>query len=234
VIQKALALWLGFFLGVHMIVIDLLAADKIEPIRNGIYKLQFDDGKKTARGAAKDIKENFQITHANKNARPLLKKFEEIVKGSPAIEGHALPKQVVGIRISSYKDGGHYGWHVDMATMNGVRTDMSFTLFLTDKDDYEGGELQLDYDGQIRSFKGKAGQIVLYPTGRLHQVTPVTSGERLVVVGWINSTVIDEEDRKALAKMGSEISRIRKMLDSPEELNQLNYLYHHFRRRMSS
>jgi len=205
----------------------------LEPVIDGIYKFEFADGRDTARGSAKDIKQNFQITRANKHANRLIDKIEAIISAAAPVQQYTFAKQIVGTRIASYKDGGHYGWHVDMATMNGLRTDLSFTLFLTEPDSYEGGELQMDVDGKVRTFKGKAGQIVVYPTGVLHQVTPVTSGERLVVVGWINSSIRHEEDRKAVYKLGREVARLKELVKDPTEVDQLNYLYMNFRRRFS-
>lgn len=219
-----------------MKVFELIKPEGIDPLKKAIAKLEYADGKKTARGKAKDIKENLQITENDKGGKILLDSVRKIIASHPGIESYALIKSIVGMRIACYRDGGHYGWHVDMASMNGIRTDLSFTLFLNEPDTYEGGELQIDYGVSIKKFKGKAGQIVVYPTGQLHQVTPVTSGERLVIVGWIGSCVAVEEDRIALMKMNHEINRLAKLLpeEKDSEMNQLRYLYQQFRRRMYS
>jgi len=137
------------------------------------------------------------------------------------------------LRIANYHSGGHYGWHVDMAHMSGYRTDMSFTLFLTDKDEYEGGALEADWGHYKTSIKGAKGQMVLYPTGVLHQVTPVTKGDRIVIVGWISSLIPSHDDREALFKLSQEAARLGKLVNNPEEMKNMSYLQQYFRRRVS-
>lgn len=219
-----------------MKVFDLLTADALTALKLAISKLDYQDGINTARGKAKNIKKNLQITEADPNGKRLLSAIKKKIIANESIEYYALIRNIVGVRIANYRDGGYYGWHVDMATMNGFRTDLSFTVFLNDPGEYEGGELQIDYGVSKTSFKGKSGQIVVYPTGQLHRVTPVTKGERLVVVGWIQSCVAIEEDRLALLRMAGEISRVAKLIpdNKDEELNQLRYLYQYFRRRLYS
>jgi PKHD-type hydroxylase len=216
-----------------MKIFDLIKPEAVATVTKVVEKLEYADGRLTARGKAKDIKENLQITESNKEARPLFSTIKKLIHSHLGIESYAMIKEIVGMRIACYRDGGYYGWHVDMAAMKGVRTDLSFTIFLNDPSSYDGGELQIDYGTSVKKFKGKVGQIVVYPTGQLHQVTPVTKGERLVLVGWINSCIPLEEDRIALMRMGMEIQKLSKLLpaDKDVELNQLRYLHQQFRRR---
>ena len=219
-----------------MKVFELLKPEAIANIKKAIAKLEYADGKKTARGKAKDIKQNLQITESDPNGKPILAGVRRVIAAHPVLESYAMIKHIVGMRIALYRDSGYYGWHVDMGAMGGVRTDLSFTIFLNEPDTYEGGELQIDYGVSVKKFKGKAGQMVVYPTGQLHQVTPVTKGERLVIVGWINSCIATEEDRMALHRMSVEVNRITKLLpeEKDTEMNQLRYLLQHFRRRLYS
>ena len=204
---------------------------QVQQFVNLIRKIEFKDGKETAVGTAKDIKQNFQITQEVKEAQPIFNDIRRLFLSSGTIPAYTTATDVVSPRIASYKDGGYYGWHVDMAIMNNKRTDMSFTLMLSDG--FEGGELEMDFGDNRRTVKLQKGQMVVYPTGVLHRVNPVTSGERLCIVGWLRCGVRDQEDREALFNMGQEIHRLKQCLDKPEELNQLNYLLQHFRRKLT-
>ena len=91
-----------------------------------------------------------------------------------------------------------YGWHVDDPIMGGTRSDLSFTLFLTDPESYEGGALILDGSDGISEVKLKPGEAVLYPTGALHQVAPIARGHRMAIVGWVRSLVRRADQREIL------------------------------------
>ena len=100
--------------------------------------------------------------------------------------------------LSRYRGGMTYGTHVDDPVMNGNRTDLSFTLSLSEADSYTGGELVMEDTLEDRAIKLHAGDMVLYPTSSLHRVEPVTDGERMAVVGWITSWVRDPARREIL------------------------------------
>ena len=204
---------------------------QVQQMVDFIGKIEFKDGKETARGSAKEIKQNFQITENIKEAQPLFNDVRKLFFSDGLLAAYTTARDVVSPRVASYKDGGYYGWHVDMAVMNRKRTDMSFTLMLSD--DYEGGELEMDFGHMKQSIRLKKGQMAVYPTGVLHQVNPVKSGERLCIVGWLTALVRDQEDREALFKMGVEINRLKQFIEDPAELNQLNYLMQHFRRKLT-
>jgi len=91
-----------------------------------------------------------------------------------------------------------YGLHVDDAIMDGQRTDLSFTLFLSASDAYAGGGLVIEDALEARTIRLEAGEMVLYPSNTLHRVEPVTEGERLAVVGWVTSWVRDPQRREIL------------------------------------
>ncbi len=105
--------------------------------------------------------------------------------------------------FSRYAPGQQYGLHTDNASMydaNGcpLRTDVSFTLFLSDPESYEGGALLIQDLAGDREFRPRAGSAVFYPTGLLHRVTPVTAGVRLACVGWVQSLVRRPDQREIL------------------------------------
>jgi len=110
-----------------------------------------------------------------------------------------------------------------MPHMNGKRTDMSFTLFLSDPETYEGGELMMKELGSSIRVKPKAGQLVIYPTGVLHQVSPVTKGERLAVVGWIESFVPDDDARASLYNFSRIMIKMRSLIDTNGKVDQKTF-----------
>ena len=103
----------------------------------------------------------------------------------------ARPKTITPLILSRYEQGMNYGSHVDDALMHGVRTDVSFTLFLSDPDSYDGGALVIESPAGEDDVKLKAGSLVAYPSTTLHRVAPVTRGARLAAVGWVRSFVRD-------------------------------------------
>lgn len=116
----------------------------------------------------------------------------------------AMPKAMRPILFSRYLPGMSYGPHVDNALMGEapqVRVDLAFTLFLSEPDTYEGGELEVEEPAGTRSFKLPAGAVLLYPANSVHQVAEVVSGRREVAVGWLQSLVRDHERRRILFEL---------------------------------
>ena len=110
----------------------------------------------------------------------------------------ARPKALSPLLFSRYDTTMHYGSHVDDALMNGMRTDVSFTLFLSDPKDYDGGELVIESAAGEETFKPAAGSLVAYPATSLHHVAEVTRGTRLAAVGWARSFIRDAARRELL------------------------------------
>ncbi|TGY87762.1 Fe2+-dependent dioxygenase [Marinicauda algicola] len=158
---------------------------------------RFEDGKATAGWAAKRVKANEQA-----KSGPRLDAVRRLVRA--ALERHelfasyAVPKAVFRILVSRYRPGMEYGLHVDDAIMSGHRADLSFTLFLSDPSSYEGGELVIEAAEGETAIKLEPGQAVVYPTGALHRVAPVASGERLAIVGWVQSLVRRADRREVV------------------------------------
>ena len=108
------------------------------------------------------------------------------------------PKAVIGPLFSRYEPGHAYGTHVDNAVIDGVRTDVSFTLFLSEPASYDGGELIIDTPSGEEAFKLAAGSVVTYPATTLHRVAPVTRGARLAAAGWVRSYLREAAQRELL------------------------------------
>ena len=108
------------------------------------------------------------------------------------------PKVLTPLMISRYKPGKQYGTHVDDALMRGLRTDISFTLFLSEPETYEGGALVVESAAGEQEFRLAAGAMIVYPSTALHRVESVKKGERLAAVGWARSFIRSSEQREIL------------------------------------
>jgi len=167
----------------------------------------FRDGRKTAGWHAKDVKNNEQAK--GDAATAVTEMVRQALLQNPVFKAAANPKSFVKLLLSRYRPGMAYGSHVDDALMGGIRTDLSFTLFLTEPGTYEGGALVIEGNDGDTEVKLPAGSLVLYPTTTLHRVEPVTKGERLAVVGWVRSYIRSHEDREILFDLENAIAALR-------------------------
>lgn len=161
---------------------------------------QFADGKETAGWHARERKNNLQA-RPNAAVNTIMEQVKKALLGHELVIAASRPKAIVRLLLSRYEAGMSYGTHVDDAIMDGQRTDLSFTLFLNAPNQYEGGSLVVDEPAGERAFKMEAGAMLLYPATTLHRVEPITSGKRLVIVGWIRSYVKDAQERELLFDM---------------------------------
>ena len=176
---------------------DVLSVADLEEMRAGLATATFVDGKATAGWSARLVKSNLQASRG-----PELERVRGLVdtrlREPPVFALAVRPKTILGPMFSRYEPGHAYGAHVDDALMGGVRTDVSFTLFLAEPDSYDGGELVIDTAAGEEAFKLPAGSVVAYPASTLHRVMPVTRGARLAAVGWVRSFVRDPARRELL------------------------------------
>lgn len=148
----------------------------------------FEDGRKTAGRAARPVKNNLQLAGGARQ-QTAARMVETALRANAMFLSAARPKHFARILISRCETGMGYGTHIDDPVINGQRTDLSFTLFLTPPGAYDGGELVLEgHDGET-AIKLEAGDLILYPTTVLHRVEPVTRGVRLAAVGWVRSLI---------------------------------------------
>lgn len=148
----------------------------------------------------------FHMSNQTDKADELMRQITAKIMESQFIRTHMFPKSLVNPRFNLYSEGGFYGKHADSAFLGDgrqqVRSDYSLTLFLSDPHDYEGGELELCYPGgEIMKLKEPKGTLLFYPSGVMHQVLPVTSGERIAFVGWIESHIQSQERRDLLSEI---------------------------------
>ncbi len=154
------------------------------------------DGVKTVSGFARGRKKNRQIMPSDNE--DFINRLTSFIAQHEEFNKLTLARWVTGVRIVIYEPGMEYGRHADMPHMDGVRTDMSFTLFLSDPNSYGGGELMIETEFGEQAFKLPAGSMLLYPTGVFHRVSPVTEGVRIAAVGWVQSLVHDAAHREIL------------------------------------
>lgn len=157
----------------------------------------FRDGAETAGRFARGRKHNLQAREGGA-VEAALGRVHDALLAHPIVRSAARPRSVVRLMVNRYDEGMAYGTHVDDAIIDGERTDVSFTLFLSPLDGYEGGALVLEDDGGEREYRLPPGAAVLYPATYLHRVAPVTRGTRLAVVGWIRSWIADAAAREML------------------------------------
>ncbi|KCZ53979.1 hypothetical protein HY29_02610 [Hyphomonas beringensis] len=202
----------------------ILNASDLEDTRDLIATLGWRDGAETAGGMARAVKRNQQADLTSRTGKQLREQLKDKIERHPVLRAATQPRRFSKQMISKTENGGGYGFHVDNAFMGAgdsrIRTDMSYTLFLSEPDTYEGGELQVELAGMTQSVKLPAGDMVLYPSTSLHRVAPVTSGTRLVCIGWIESSVRDEAVREVLFDLENLRSGMAKKMDlqSPELL----------------
>lgn len=158
----------------------------------------FSDGKSTAGRTARQVKTNQQANDDASEVAAAQKLIEKSLLAHPVINKAIYPDRLAKIMFSRYEAGMNYGEHVDNAIINNVRTDIAFTLFLSDPSSYDGGELEIIKTDGHDSIKLPAGSLYLYSADSIHQVKPVTSGVRLAAVGWVQSKVRLTQHRQIL------------------------------------
>jgi PKHD-type hydroxylase len=180
---------------------DVLTPEELETTLTLLQQAEFIDGKTTAGRYVKEVKNNQQIktdTEISSNLRSIVL---EALKRNELFQVAARPKIIRPIIFSRYDVGMYYGSHFDNAIMGDEsisRTDVSLTLFLTDPDTYQGGELVIETSLGEQSFKLDAGSAIVYPSSTLHRVETVTQGTRWAAVTWIQSLVRDPSQREIL------------------------------------
>lgn len=190
----------------------LLDARTVQAFRERIDHLPFKAGVATLSSGNPDAKHNQQLDSQTPEGQALGREVVERLLGHPEVRRLVIPRSVRHPLIARYSAGMRYARHVDQPVMGGAnptRTDFACTLWLSSPDSYEGGELVIQLDAETQRLKGEAGSLVLYPACYLHEVTPVTSGTRLVAVTWLQSLVRDHEARRLLA----ELDDVRRGLD---------------------
>ncbi len=177
---------------------NILTPDEVGLMMERLGSGRFQSGAATAGWHARLVKDNEQLRGDDPAHADLRALVEAAVRRHPVAAMATRPKAFGPILFARAAGGQNYGSHVDDALMGGLRTDVSFTLFLTDPESYKGGELVMETAAGDVGFKLPAGAGLFYPSTTLHRVTPVTAGRRLVAAGWIRSFVRDAAERELL------------------------------------
>jgi len=181
----------------QIVIGNVLSAEEVATVRAALAQATFVDGRETAGFAARLVKNNRQAASSRK-LDGVRKLVSERITGNDVFRLAVRPKALTPIMFARYEKGMNYGSHVDDALMGGMRTDVSFTLFLAEPESYQGGELVIESASGEEPVKLAAGSLVAYPSTTQHHVAPVTRGQRLAAVGWARSYLRDAARRELL------------------------------------
>ncbi len=195
----------------RLAIAGLLDAAQLTELRRLLVRGRYDDGRRTAGAAARQVKNNLQLDPATPEYKAASTIVQAALLANETLQSAALPRFFSGLLFSRYESGMGYGTHVDNALMNApqLRSDLAYTLFLAEPTEYVGGELVLkDPEGE-NAIKLPAGALYLYPATALHRVENVTEGRRDVCVGWVQSLVRDERIREMIF----DLTRVKALLE---------------------
>ena len=215
---------------------QVLTAAQVSEFRQALEGADWADGKGSAGYLSRRVKENRQLPDTHPLAVQLGKQILEALHNSPLFTTAALPAKILPPLFNSYSGDEHYGRHVDGAirpvtgTHHRIRTDLSATIFLSDPQDYDGGELQIEDTYGVRRVKLPAGSMVLYPGTSVHKVTPVTRGRRLASFFWIQSMVREDHKRMMLFELDRAIQKVSAENPDSEAVTDLAGVYHNLLR----
>ncbi len=219
-----------------LIISDLLNANEVAAYREALIKAQWQDGLATAGSVSQSVKQNEQVASQCELGQSLADKLRQRLSQHPLLISAALPQSILRPRFNRYRNDGHYGLHIDSAIMASddgqalFRSDLSATIFLSDPDSYSGGELSIDTGFGVQEIKLPAGSLVLYATSRWHQVEPVTAGERVAAICWIQSLVAADARRELLFDLDQSIQRLYQLPAARTEHRQLTGVYNNLLR----
>jgi PKHD-type hydroxylase len=219
---------------------NVLTKEQVVVFRESLQQAQWIDGKATVGEQGAQVKKNRQLPVDSPIARQLGEQILRALYANPLFMAAALPHRIVPPLFNAYSGGEHYGFHVDgsirlLPNSNlSLRTDVSSTLFLSEPDEYDGGELIVQDTYGSHDVKLPAGDLILYPSTSLHQVAPVTRGERVCSFFWIQSMVRDDWQRTLLYELDSNIQSLRRKLGDCQELVALTGHYHNLLRQWAN
>lgn len=219
-----------------LIISNLLDASEVSAYREALERAQWQDGLATAGSLSQSVKQNEQVASQCELGQALADRLRQRLSQHPLFISAALPQSILRPRFNRYRNNGHYGLHIDSAIMASedgrglFRSDLSATLFLSDPNSYSGGELSIDSGFGVQEVKLPAGSLVLYATSRWHQVEPVTVGERIAAICWVQSLVASDAQRELLFDLDQSIQRLQQLPEARAEHRQLTGVYNNLLR----
>lgn len=216
---------------------DVFSPSEAADIRQRLEAADWVDGKVTAGYQSAQVKKNRQLPEGLPLAQELGALILQRLGSNNLFMSAALPRKIFPPLFNCYEGGESFGYHVDNAVRpvkgaaERVRTDLSATLFFSEPDTYDGGELVIDDTYGPRQVKLPAGHMVLYPGTSLHRVNPVTRGARISSFFWMQSLVREDSQRALLLDLDVAIQRLNQDVADHPSLVQLTGIYHNLLRR---
>ena len=216
---------------------DLFSREQVEQIRQKLDSAEWVDGRVTAGHQSMLAKDNMQIPEGHPVAKEVGELILQTLGQNPLFISAALPMKVFPPLFNHYSGGQSFGTHIDNAirhlkgTSHRVRSDLSATLFFSNPDEYDGGELVVEDTYGTHSVKLPAGHLILYPSTSLHHVRPVTRGARTCSFFWVQSMMRDDAERTLLFDLDSAIQRLNSDVPDHPAAIQLTGVYHNLVRR---
>jgi len=216
---------------------QVLTSAQVMAFRQTLQEAGWADGRLTAGYQSAQAKRNLQLAEDDPLARELGAQVLRALSENALFMSAALPATVYPPLFNCYREGDAFGMHVDNAirdirgSSQRLRTDLSATLFLSDPDSYDGGELVIDGFSGASEIKLPAGDLILYPSVSLHRVNPVTRGQRMASFFWVQSLVRDQAQRTLLLELDLSVQQLTARVPDDPALVQLVGVYHNLLRR---
>lgn len=211
----------------------ILAKDDVAEFRRLMDGADWEDGRSTAGAQSALVKQNEQLPPAGETARRLGEHVIKALSANPLFMSAAIPLRIFPPLFNRYGVGHRFGTHVDNAVRGDhltgmrIRTDLSVTLFLSEPDEYDGGELVVEDLYGSHEVKLPAGDLVLYPATSLHMVTPITRGARVASFFWLQSMIRDAQARSLIFDLDGTIQSLSERVGSDDpDCVRLTGIYH--------
>lgn len=214
----------------------VLSKDEVREFRRELDVAAWSDGRATVGEQGARVKRNEQLHPADPVGRKLGERILARLSNHPQFFSAVLPLRILPPLFNRYAGGGTYGQHVDGAVMSQagsaqrLRSDVSSTLFLSEPDDYDGGELTVHDTYGEHEAKLPAGDLLVYSATSVHEVRPVTRGVRICAFFWSQSMVRDDARRTQLHTLDQTIQSLRARLGEVPDCVALTAHYHNLLR----
>ncbi|MEQ6250217.1 Fe2+-dependent dioxygenase [Sulfitobacter sp. HNIBRBA3233] len=212
---------------------SILTKEDVQNVRAHLDAADWESGSNTAGPQSLEVKRNQQLPPASDTAQTLGKFILQKLTANPLFLSAALPARILPPMFNRYDEAETFGAHIDNAirvnplTQERLRTDLSMTLFLSEPEAYEGGELVIEDHYGAQTVKLPAGDMILYPSTSLHEVTPVTSGTRVSSFFWLQSMIRSDAHRTILFDLDQSIQALSTSIGANDpETVRLTGIYH--------
>lgn len=219
---------------------QVLSKQEVTLLRQKLDSGVWVDGTRTAGALAAEVKRNAQYATESPDYQMLSQRIKTALEQHPLFMSAALPQHLLSPMFNRYASGETYGNHIDSAihrdSISGerIRTDISVTVFLSEPEDYAGGELIIEDTYGSHEVKLPAGDAIIYPATSLHRVEPVTAGVRVASFLWVRSLVKDAWQRSMLFELDMALLKLRQQIGNSDEVIALTGHYHNLLRQWTT